>query len=91
MPDKVWNLHEAEEKIEVNLGIMAKPEEENNSWWHQTVLQHLDLSSNVLINISSEIGNLYDLTILDVSTYLIITLIISINFFYIKKCNYIAS
>lgn len=67
VPEKVWNIHEADkEDIESRHNIHG-PKDEGDAWWNQKTLTNLDLSSNVLQCISPNVQNLGDLTVLLVS------------------------
>lgn len=68
VPDKVWNIH-APDKDDVDVSYDKASTKETNEWWTQTCLTNLDLSSNVLTSISSDIANLLDLTVLNVCAY----------------------
>lgn len=59
----MWNLNELT-KDEVNVSFDAS--KDLPEWWTQKCLTNLDLSSNVLTTISADIGNLQDLTVLNV-------------------------
>ncbi|KAG4068641.1 hypothetical protein HA402_002332 [Bradysia odoriphaga] len=64
VPLKVWHINEPDkEDLDVNFAKEDKSEE--NEWWNQKTLNNLDLSSNVITSISSEIGCLQDLEILN--------------------------
>lgn len=66
VPPKVWHINEPDkEDLDVNFAKEDKSEE--NEWWNQKTLNNLDLSSNVITSISTEIGCLQDLEILNVS------------------------
>lgn len=67
VPEKVYNIHDEPEKINPNVVDLDKTQNEEDLWWNQCTLKHLDLSSNVLTEISSDIKNLFDLTVLNVS------------------------
>lgn len=62
IPEKIWNLNEPDEQIDLSF---VPNEKEEDAWWNQKVLTNLDLSSNVIIEIPSDLGKLYALTILD--------------------------
>lgn len=66
VPEKVWTLQNVE-KINPDVFDLSKKRNDEDSWWNQALLTHLDLSSNVLTEISSNIRNLMDLTVLNVS------------------------
>ena len=66
VPEKVYNIQEPE-KINPNVVDLDRKSNEDDLWWNQCTLKHLDLSSNVLTEISSDIKNLLDLTVLIVS------------------------
>jgi Leucine-rich repeat (LRR) protein len=63
----VWNLKEDEVKINSDVYDLSRKPNEDDMWWNQAGLTHLDLSSNVLTEISGSIKNLLDLTVLNVS------------------------
>lgn len=68
MPNKVWNLHAPEkDEVDVSFDKATDSTKEPYEWWNQKCLTNLDLSSNVLTSISAAIGNLQDLTVLNVS------------------------
>lgn len=67
VPEKVWNLKSDEAKISHDVFDLNKKPNDDDAWWSQTGLTHLDLSSNVLTEISNGIRNLLDLTVLNVS------------------------
>lgn len=67
VPEKVWNIQDVE-KINPEVLNLNKKQNEEDLWWNQAGLTHLDLSSNVLTDISSSIKNLLDLTVLNVSS-----------------------
>lgn len=68
VPDQVWNLEKCDTKP---VGIVSiefdKCPEEGDNWWNYKPLSNLDLSSNALKEISSELSNLVDLKSLFVS------------------------
>lgn len=64
----MWCLQEAE-KINVDAVDLNKKQNEDELWWNQNGLTHLDLSSNVLTEISVGVKNLVDLTVLNVSRH----------------------
>lgn len=66
VPAKVYNIQEPE-KINPNVFDLDRTQNEDDLWWNQCALKQLDLSSNVLTEISSDIRNLQDLTVLNVS------------------------
>lgn len=66
VPTKVWHLNEPD-KDELEVNFAKDDKSEDNEWWNQKSLNNLDLSSNVITSISSEIGCLQDLEILNVS------------------------
>lgn len=66
VPPKVWDLN-APEKDEIDVSFNKEQTKETNEWWTHKSLTNLDLSSNVLTNISGNIANLQDLTVLNVS------------------------
>ena len=66
VPDRVWNLSESDENEPRDLRFDLDRNKEDDLWWNQKSLTNLDLSSNVLTSISSQIGNLMDLTVLNV-------------------------
>lgn len=66
VPQKVYNI-QVPEKINLNVVDLDRKNNEEDVWWNQCTLRHLDLSSNVLTEISSDIKNLLDLSVLIVS------------------------
>lgn len=68
VPEKVWSLQEREKKANPNVVDLNKKQNDDDLWWNQATLTHLDLSSNVLTEISGKIRNLTDLTVLNVSS-----------------------
>lgn len=70
VPERVWNLREAAEKITYDVMDFDQKPRDDELWWNQTSLTHLDLSSNVLTEISAEISNVTDLSVLNVSSFL---------------------
>jgi Leucine-rich repeat (LRR) protein len=66
VPEKVWNLKD-DTKISPDVLDLNRKPNEDDMWWNQAGLTHLDLSSNVLTEISGAIQNLMDLTVLNVS------------------------
>lgn len=66
MPEKVWNL-QGPVKLNSDALNLDRKQNEDEMWWNQLHLTHLDLSSNVLTEISGQISNLMDLTVLNVS------------------------
>lgn len=69
VPEKVWNLKDDEAKINPDAFDLNRKSNDDDMWWNQAGLTHLDLSSNVLTEISSDIKNLLDLTVLNVSRW----------------------
>lgn len=66
VPPKVWHINELDkDEVEVNFGKEDKNEE--SEWWNYSTLTSLDLSSNVITSISTEIQCLQDLQVLNVS------------------------
>lgn len=65
VPPKVWHINEPD-KDELEVNFAKDDKSEDNEWWNQKSLNNLDLSSNVITVISSEIGCLQDLEILNV-------------------------
>lgn len=77
VPEKVWNIHEADkEDIESRHNING-PGEDENAWWNHKTVSNLDLSSNVLQCISPNIQNLADLTVLLVSHIVVIVIVLT--------------
>lgn len=64
----MWSLQEREKKANPNVVDLNKKQNDDDLWWNQATLTHLDLSSNVLTEISGKIRNLTDLTVLNVSS-----------------------
>lgn len=64
----MWNLQD-HEKITADMLDLNKKQNEDDLWWNQAVLTHLDLSSNTITEISSNIRNLADLVVLNVSLF----------------------
>lgn len=73
VPERVWNLREAAEKITYDVVDFDQKPKDDELWWNQMSLTHLDLSSNVLTEISTGIGNLTDLSVLNVSSIPLLT------------------
>lgn len=68
VPPKVWNINAPDGELDVAYDTSKSTTKQKPAeWWTQECLTNLDLSSNVLITISPEIGNLQDLTVLNVS------------------------
>lgn len=67
VPPKVWHINEPD-KDELEVNFAKEDKGEDNEWWNQKSLNNLDLSSNVITSISTEIGCLQDLEILNVSS-----------------------
>ena len=63
----MWNLKDDKIKINPEVLDLNRKSNDDDMWWNQAGLTHLDLSSNVLTEISGEIQNLVDLTVLNVS------------------------
>lgn len=62
MPDKVYEINEPDESVEVTLdGLVAK---EEDAWWNQVPIRTLDLSSNQLTHLSPKIEKLNTLNVL---------------------------
>lgn len=66
----MWNLHDVE-KINPDVFDFNKKHNEDDLWWNQAMITHLDLSSNVLTEVSGNIRNLMDLTVVNVSSNLL--------------------
>lgn len=64
VPEKIWRLYEDEKDSHGDQLDMDKSDKE--VWWDQKMLTNLDLSSNMLTCISSDLQNLLDLTVLNV-------------------------
>lgn len=56
--------------LEFDKAVVVDDEADDNNWWTFKPLAYLDLSSNVLRNIPSEIGMFEDLTVLNVGLLL---------------------
>lgn len=67
VPPKVWHINEPD-KDELEVNFAKDDKAEDSEWWNQKCLNNLDLSSNVITSISTEIGSLQDLEILNVSS-----------------------
>ncbi|XP_065073259.1 leucine-rich repeat-containing protein 40 isoform X2 [Ochlerotatus camptorhynchus] len=65
VPEKVWNLSDSEDCDNKDVRYDLDRSNEEESWWHQTTLTNLDLSSNSLTCISENVKNLADLTVLN--------------------------
>lgn len=68
VPSEIWNL---EELMKRRSGTFIPefdkcPEDDNCQWWSRKSISNLNLSSNVILEISSEIQHLLDLTVLNV-------------------------
>lgn len=66
VPEKVWCLQDDQEKVKLDVDL-NKTKNEDDLWWNQAGLTHLDLSSNVITEISPNVQNLMELTVLNVS------------------------
>lgn len=66
VPEKVWSIEENEELNPDAIDLNRK-QNESDLWWNKKSITTLDLSSNVLISLSSNIKNLLELTTLNVS------------------------
>lgn len=66
VPEKVFNLQDPV-KVNPNVVDLNNTPNEDDLWWNQRHITHLDCSSNVLTEINPDIGNLLDLTVLNVS------------------------
>lgn len=71
VPEKVYNIQNPE-KINPAALDLNRPLNEDELWWNQCNLKNLDLSSNVIVEVSSDIKNLLDLTVLNVSFFLLL-------------------
>lgn len=73
VPDKLFHIHEPDEDElsaidhKMNKSSCKNNNDEDEYWWNRVNLTVLDLSSNSLASISSEIKNLSDLVTLNVS------------------------
>lgn len=70
VPARVWNLHASDgagDTADVSMDRKDDDRDRETAWWNQASLTQLDLSSNVLRSIDTGIGNLLDLTVLNVS------------------------
>ena len=67
VPEKVFNIQEAEKKVNPNVVDLNNTPNDDQLWWNQRNITHIDFSSNVLTEINPEIRNLQDLTVLNVS------------------------
>lgn len=65
VPEKIWRLYEDEKDSHGDRLDMDK-KTDDEVWWNQKMLTNLDLSSNMLTCISSDLQNLLDLTVLNV-------------------------
>ncbi|KAI9578300.1 leucine rich repeat containing flyers-cup isoform 2-T2 [Glossina fuscipes fuscipes] len=62
LPEKVYEINEPDESVEVTLdGLVAK---EEDAWWNQVPIRNLDLSSNQLTHLSPKIEKLNTLNAL---------------------------
>lgn len=70
VPARVWNLHAPDGAGDATTDVSFDRKEDDRdretAWWNQASLTQLDLSSNVLRTIDAGIGNLLDLTVLNV-------------------------
>lgn len=65
MPDKIYQINQADNDLPTSLEQLTVREED--AWWNQMPLTNLDLSSNALTHLSPKIENLETLTTLTVS------------------------
>lgn len=68
MPNKLWTLYDSEAS-DITVDFKSDSSERDDIWWKQQPLINLDLSSNSLAVISPKIGDLCELTVLDVSFF----------------------
>lgn len=64
VPEKLFSIYEVTNENEINIDL-SRPVNEEEAWWNMKPLTHLDLSSNVLIHLSKEIGMFQDLIVLN--------------------------
>lgn len=63
----MWNLQAPDGELDVSYDTKNGAKENEAEWWNQQTLTNLDLSSNVLASLSPDIGNLQELTVLNVN------------------------
>lgn len=87
VPDKVWNLNSPDDN-NTDTRYDLDNSNEDDLWWNQKTLTSLDLSSNALVEISSDVQNLLDLTVLNVSDEFVAVTLKSFFFQLIKATSF---
>jgi hypothetical protein len=67
IPEKIYFINEEQNESNPNVFNFDQKLKDEDLWWNRVNLHYLDLSSNCLTEISSDVQNLMDLSVLNVS------------------------